>query len=244
MTSLLTQLLLDHRAAGTTINTLSDDLVPSDMGAAYRVQSETILALGPLGAWKVSPYPDSGEPVCSPLPLSYVKASGAPLPRAALHDPHIEVEIAFTLDRDLGAGATADDARAAIGSVHVALEIIASRYTDRHAVPRTAALADLQSGAGIVLGAPIGFDPTFEFGAETLALRFDNAEVAGTANGPTTDNAIRALAWLASHAHSRSTPLLAGTVIITGARLGPKPLTGKAIVATSVHLGQVTTTFE
>lgn len=244
MTSSLTRLLLAHRAAGTTIDSLPDDLVPADLAAAYRVQSETLEALGPVGAWKVSPVPESGEPACSPLPQTYLHRSGATLPRGAFHGLGIEVEIAFTLGEALPAGASAEDAREAIGSVHLALELIASRYTDRQAMARTAAFADLQSSGGIVLGEPHAFDAQVDLGSEALTLRFGGDEVAATQGGPSTDNALKALAWLATHAASRGTPLTRGTVVITGARLGPTPLSGDSAEARSPRFGSVAVAFQ
>jgi 2-keto-4-pentenoate hydratase len=244
MTSGLTQLLLEHRAAGTTIDDLPAELVPPDMDAAYAIQTETLAVLGPVGAWKVSPYPETGEPFCSPLPLSYLHRSGETLARADFHDLGIEVEIAVTLARDLDAGATAAEALAAIGSVHLALELIASRFTDRKAVPRTAVFADLQNGGGIVLGEPVRLNALPELGEEALTLVFDGEDAGSAAGGPSTENMLRSLAWLASHAAGRGLALKAGTVVITGARIGPTPFAGRLVAAKSDRFGAIEVSFK
>jgi 2-keto-4-pentenoate hydratase len=235
----LTKILLAQHAAGTTLDHLPPDLIPPDISAAYRIQNEVLDALGPVGAWKVSPFPDEGEPFCSPLPKSFVHQSGVRLPRDTFNDLGIEVEIAFTLGHDLKAGAGPNEARDAIGSVHIALELISSRYTDRSAVPRTAAFADLQSGGGIVLGEAYAFDGSKDFNQEQLTLTLDSADVATAQNGASTANALRALAWLANHAAARNLMLSKGTVIITGARIGPKSFSGEQAMGTSASFGTV-----
>ncbi len=89
MTHALTQLA--HRAAGTVIHDLPANLVPADMNDAYAVQNEMLAAIDPVGVWKVSLYPETGEPNCSPLPASSIHASGARLPLRSLTGLAIEV---------------------------------------------------------------------------------------------------------------------------------------------------------
>lgn len=243
MVAPLTEILLAQHAAGTTLDHLPPDLVPADISAAYRIQNEVIDALGPVGAWKVSPFPEEGEPFCSPLPKSFIHESGVRLPKGAFNDLGIEVEIAFTLGRDLNSGEGPNEARDAISSVHVALELISSRYSDRSAVARTAAFADLQSSGGIVLGKAHAFDGAEDFDKELLTLTLDDAEVATARNGASTANALRALVWLANHAAARNLTLSKGTVIITGARIGPKNFSGAQAMGTSASFGTVTAEF-
>lgn len=243
MTHPLTDLLLSHRNSSTTIDHLPQDLAPPDMATAYAIQDETLAAVGPIGAWKVTPFPQIGEPACSPLPSSYVQQDGARLAHAELKGLGIEVEVAVTLARDLPATATLDDVKSAIGSVHLALELIASRYTDRQSMSREAAFADLQSSGGIILGSPIAFEDMPEFGDQAMSLHLDGARAAETMTGPTTQNLLSAIAWLARHAVTRGTPLTSGTVIITGARLGPVPFSGRTAKAEASGLGSIAVTF-
>jgi 2-keto-4-pentenoate hydratase len=239
----LTKLLLAHRQAGTTIDTLPPELTPPDMATAYAIQSEVLAAIGPVGAWKVSPVPAEGQPFCSPLPASYVHGSGATLTRSGLHGLAVEVEVGLKLGRDLPAGSTVEDARAAIGSIHLALEIVASRYTDRTSVAREAAFADFQSSGAIVLGDPVAFDGLPDFAQQALSLTLDGQADASTQTGPSTGNLLSAITWLADHAASRGLPLTSGTVIITGARLGPVAFDGREAVAEGDGLGTVRAAF-
>jgi 2-keto-4-pentenoate hydratase len=247
MTNALTDLLLAHRSGGTTIDQLSADLVPPDLETAYTIQNETVAALGKVGAWKVQPIPDNGgTPACAPLLASVIHQTGVELKHADLKGLAIEVEVAVTLDRDFPQRDTpyiAKDMQPAIGSVHLAFELLASRYTDRKAVPQLAGIADLQSNAAIVLGAPVPFDTLPDVGQQAIQLLFDGTEAATTPTGPTTENLLSALAWLANHAVGRGSPLTSGTVVITGARLGPVPFAGKRAVAEAPGLGSVTANF-
>lgn len=242
----LTTLLLAQRQAGTQLTDLPADLVPQDLATAYAIQNETVAALGPIGAWKVSPMPETGTPFCSPIPAFSVHQSGSDLRRADYADFGIEVEVAVTLARDLPArdgDYTPADLRGAIGSVHVALELLASRYADRSKMPQLANFADLQSNGCVVLGPSV--DPTTlpEFGNQELNLYLDDALTETKPGGATTENVLAALAWLANHVVGRGLMLKAGDVIITGARIGPVPFAGKVARAEAPGLGVVSATF-
>ena len=248
MTNALTTLLLGQRAAGTTLANLPTDLVPATLADAYAIQTETIAALGRVGAWKVTPMPAEGEPFCSPILAGDVHASGATLQRANLPGLGVEVEVALTIATDLPAkadGYSADAVKAAIGSIHVALEVLASRYLDRKAVPRLAGFADLQSNGAVIVGPAVVSPQLPEFGAQAMSLALDGTEVQSTTGNATTENVLAALAWLADHAAARGLPLKAGDVVITGARLGPQnaTFTGTSAVATAPGLGTVSATF-
>lgn len=242
----LTTLLLQNRTAGALIADLQDALVPADREEAYRIQNETVAALGPVGAWKVAPMPETGLPFCSPILKADIVADGAVLERRRLAGLAIEVEIAFVLRHDLPAGATdyaVDEIRPAIGGILPVIEIVASRYADRRAVPQLAAIADLQSSGALVLGKALAVDALPEFGRQAMRLELDGTLAQETGEGATTANALSALAWLAGHAARRGLPLSAGTVVITGARLGPTPFSGERALASADGLGALSVRF-
>lgn len=246
MTAPLTDLLLAHRAAGTTIADLPADLVPQTADEAYTVQSETIAALGAVGAWKVQPLPETGEPFAAPILKSAVFADGAALRRADYAGLGIEVEVAITLGTDLpgkAGGYAATDIVPAIASVHIALEMLASRYADRRGVPQLAGIADLQSNGAVVLGPPVTLADLPEFGAQQMTLRLDGKDAGTTSGDATTANMLGALAWLANHTAARGLPLTAGTVVITGARIGPVAFSGQSVLAEAPGLGSVSASF-
>ncbi len=246
MTHKLTDILLQHRASGMLIQDLPQDLEPQTAEDAYRIQNETVTALGPVGAWKVQPMPESGLPFASPILASNVLADGAAMTAADYPSIGIEVEVAVTLSRDLpmrDGDYKAEEMPSAIASFHLAFEILASRFVDRSQVAKLTGIADLQHSGAVVLGPAISFDALPEFGQQPIVLEMDDAPVASTPGNASTANMMAALAWLANHAAERNLPLKAGNVVITGARLGPVPLTGRQIKAHAEGLGSVSATF-
>lgn len=245
-TNALTTLLLDQRANRTTIDTLPEDLVPQTRDAAYLVQDETVAALGAVGAWKVAPMPAEGVPFAAPILAQNVHGSGGVLAAADLPGLGIEVEVAVTLSKDLpgkAVGTSADDVKAALGSIHLAIEVLASRYTDRSKVPQLAGIADMQSGGAVVLGEALAATDLPEFGKQAMSLSFNGEVVQTSVGNATTENVLTSIAWLAGHAASRGKPLKAGNVIITGARLGPLPFNTGEVVAEAPGLGHVSVRF-
>ncbi|WP_108398641.1 2-keto-4-pentenoate hydratase [Devosia submarina] len=246
MTHPLTDLLLTHRQSGTLISSLPDYVVPRDAAEAYRVQTESVKALGPVGAWKVQPIPQSGEPFASPILANTVFPDGAALKSADFPGLAIEVEVAVTIGHDLPAresGYAAGDMREVIASLHVGLEILASRFPDRTKNPQLVGIADLQNSGGVVLGPAIAAEELPEFAQQQMSLQFDGAEVQSTTSGAATDNMLAALAWLANHAAARGLPLKKGDVVITGSRLGPISFAGEQVFAAAEGLGTVSCTF-
>lgn len=234
----LTDRLLESYRGGQKL--AGADTLPADLAETYRIQTELALALGEIGAWKLAPVPAEDAPSCSPLPASVIAQNGA---RIAADGTRAEVEIAVTLAADLDEDRpyTPEDLRAAIAGVHLALEFIGSRYADPAQMPALATSADLQNNVAIVLGPLVSFDELPEFAQQDIAL-FDNGnEIARTEGNSSTAATLSALAWLARHARSRGLPLRAGTVVITGARIGPIEVDGPALEARASGLGTVTT---
>lgn len=246
MTFPLTELLLSHRAKGVLIESLSPDLVPSDLETAYRVQTETAMALGPVGAWKVQPFPEHGEPAASPVLNSTVFGDKAALELSQFADPGIEAEIAVTLNRDLPLRETdygVHEVRDAVGSFHLAIEVIASRFLDREKQPALAGIADLQNNGAVIVGAARSGANWPELGQQSISLIVDGTEIGRVEGGATTANMLRSLAWLANHAAKRGLPLKTGDVIITGARIGSLPLHGRTVTVTADLFEPVTARF-
>jgi 2-keto-4-pentenoate hydratase len=241
----LIDLLLGARTSGLPISALPAEHAPATLDDAYAVQTATITALGPIGAWKVGPLPAGGAPKCSPILARDVHPTGTSFATADLPGVEIEVEIAFKLATAFphqSGSYSLDDARAAIGTVHIALELVGSRYTDRKAVPPLASIADLQSNAAVIVGPGLPLAGLPDFSALPMDMHFGTEEAGRIDGQQSTENALGALAWLARHAADRHLPLKPGDIIITGARLGPTPPTASHIVASSPVLGTVETT--
>ena len=133
----------------------------------------------------------------------------------------IEVEIAVTLGADLPVYVSPDQLIAGIAGVHLAYELLRSRYADRDQVAFPSLLADHLSNAGIVLGTGHSLEADLRLDNLVIELLRDSASVATSSSGPTLQYVLFQLAWLATHAAARGIPLRGGTVILTGARIGP-----------------------
>ncbi|MCS6758845.1 MAG: hypothetical protein MO852_07275 [Candidatus Devosia euplotis] len=108
--------------------------------------------------------------------------------------------------------------KAAIASLHPALEMVASPFVDRDSIDAKVKLGDLQSNGTVVVGPAL--DAAIKAALATLpvTLLLDGAQAKSSANGASWPEIVAALVWLAGHAASRGMPLTAGQVIITGSR--------------------------
>jgi 2-keto-4-pentenoate hydratase len=217
-------LLVEARQSGHRMADLPEDSSPTDIEQAYAIQDATVRQLGTVGGWKVSPMRLGAPPNCAPIAASLIHASPAHFVYGTASTPEVEVEVAVRLGCDLpprGTAYEADEMRAAIVSLHPAIEILSSRFTDRKAVSPLTALADIQSNAAVVIGMGLQDWQEVELGRVVMRLRIAGEECAATEGGPDTSNVLAALAWLANHVAARCGGLRAGDVVITGARLGP-----------------------
>lgn len=233
-------LLVAARRDGQPLADLPPGLQPTTVAQAYAIQDEVLRTHGEIGGWKVAPA--DAEPRCAPIPARHIRSSPASFTAQELPRPEAEIEIALTLGRDLPPRATpytVDDVRAAIATVHPAIEILNSRFTDRKAVSALTAAADSQSNAAVVLGEGRPDGTGLEFAEVAMRLRLNGAEAAYTPGGAATAVVLSALAWLANHAAARCGGLKAGQVIITGARLGPTAVAGMSVDAEAEGLGTV-----
>lgn len=222
------------------------EVAPATIDDAYQIQDATAMRFGGIGGWKLSPLRPDGEPTCSSIGAHHILASSAIVPLPSLRTV-IEVEIAVKFAANLLEGErpfTLDEVRSAIGSVHLAIEVCGSRFTDPKALPPNFANADSQSNIAVIVGPARRDWQEIEFRDLAMTLYIDSNEVATTKGGPSTEGTLAALTWLANHAAKRCGGLRAGQVVITGARIPPTPLqTGSRVFAEAAGLGSVALEF-
>lgn len=222
------QLLAAARESHVPIKEFPPDLIPRNIGDAYAIQDIFGREQGFYG-WKVGVAKDGHEPHCALLLGNAARRSPLAVSRATSGIEDVELEIAVTLQKDLapiGRDYRPAEIEAAIGSLHLALELVGSRFENRRVVSPLSAIADHQSNVGVLLGAPLADWPGVDLAALTLRLRLDGREMATVSRGASLAGMLAQLAWLARHAADRHAGLRAGDVIITGARIGPVPVTG------------------
>jgi 2-keto-4-pentenoate hydratase len=154
----------------------------------------------------------------------------------------IECELALRLARDLPASATPYTAEAvtpAIGAVMPAFELIEDRNADYKQTSALSIIADNCWNAGIVLGAPVDYDPARPLDGIAGRLTINDARThEGRTDGP-----LATLAWIANLAAGQGRPLTAGMVVITGSVIPTLPIApGDRFVFTLEGLGNVEVT--
>jgi len=131
--------------------------------------------------------------------------------------------VAFVLARDLGPRSKAYDEHevvAAIGEVHLVLELLGNRYDDPSVVPFPEMLADGANNEGLFVG------PVLERG---LTLPLESFPVAITGIGGfhleragrhPDGHPVKPLVWLANFLRDRGERLRAGQIVTTGSYAG------------------------
>jgi 2-keto-4-pentenoate hydratase len=199
---------------------------PASAEDAYKVQDAVMAKLGPAAGWKVGAGSPTSEPSCAPvLPGGIIELSSAPLPVPA--QTGIEVELAVRFAHGFAASTkapTADDVYAAIGSVHVAMELCASRLAIGAKASPFTALADNGMNLGFVIGPKAELDVR-TWGLEHGSRQIARAIVAGktvieTTGGHTHQDLFTLLVWQVGHVVTRRGGLPAGSVIATGSWTG------------------------
>ncbi len=141
-------------------------------------------------------------------------------------EPSLECEIAFCLRTDLdGADPGLSDAAVvdAIGSCHLACEIIDNRYGDPLRVGVPSLLADDFFHAGFVIGAAKQDWQQQDFTALDAAIEIDGARATGNASNVL--SALDAMRWLLRKLASTAERLRAGDIILTGSIVPPTRMT-------------------
>jgi 2-keto-4-pentenoate hydratase len=224
--------LLSARRDRTLLADLPADLRPTTIAEAYAIQDASVRRHGEVRGWKVGPARNGDEPRCSPLTAS-VLVSPASVPGTRLVPLELELEVAATLAADLaprGRAYSVEDVAAAIGSLHLAFELIGSRFEDRRRVSPLTAVADQQSNAGVVIGPGLTAWRELDLSTVDLTLALDGEQVGAARGGASTAALLDLVTWLANHAAARGAGLRSGEVIITGARLGPRPVPSAGLI--------------
>jgi 2-keto-4-pentenoate hydratase len=143
------------------------------------------------------------------------------VPVRRLLQPLVEAEIAFRLSADLeGPDVDAEEARAAVGEVYAALEVVDSRIADWD-IAAVDTIADNASAALFVLspeGLPV--DDSDMRGLRMELRRGRRVISSGSGSDNCMGDPVRGLAWLAREACRQGEPLRAGMLVLAGA-LGP-----------------------
>jgi 2-keto-4-pentenoate hydratase len=248
-------LLYRHWRDGTQLDSLPEDLRPTDRAQAYAVQG-CIEAYSdqPLYGWKIAATSIAGQkhigvdgPLAGRILAERVIADGGGCVLGNNLMKVAELEFAFRMGRDLPPRAepyVQDEVMAAVATLHPAIEIPDSRYRHFETVGLAQLVADNACAHRFLLG-PAAPDSWRDL---DLAAHPGRATRNGTPAGEGIGSNVLggpaiALTWLANELSRHGMTLAAGQVVTTGTCLVPLPIAaGDHIEGDLGVLGRVSVT--
>jgi 2-oxo-3-hexenedioate decarboxylase len=165
------------------------------------------------------------------------RPAGGTLSRKTFVHPRAEPEIAFRLQQPLSGRIDTAAARAAIGAVAAAVEIIDSRYRDFR-FSLTDVVADNSSSSAFVVGSWL--EPTFDFGDLPMQLLIDGEVRQTGSSAAILGHPLESLVNAARLAAERGESLRAGDIVMAGAATAAEALApGQHVQAVVERLGTV-----
>jgi 2-keto-4-pentenoate hydratase len=217
--TMLSQQLADARADHTTLASLSPELVPADMSAAYAIQHELLASRGArIGGWKIGAKSAEGAIQGAPLPATDLHVDGMHLPHAHYKPLGLELEIAFRFGRRFEPSAKAYhevEVLEAVDSMAATIEIVASRFAQWPNVDKLAQLADLQNHGALIVGEFAKYRRDFPFVAPALDFTFGGQDVLKTTPSNPCGDPRRLLTWLVNHCTQRHGIAVTPDMIVT-----------------------------
>ena len=233
------ELLWRHWQEGSRIAALPEALRPATRAEGYAVQAQLEeRSTEPLFGWKIAATSKAGQehinvdgPLAGRLLAENMRGSGAEVPLGNTLMRVAEAEFAFRMGRDLpprDLPYSAEEALAAVATLHPAIEIPDSRYAVFTEVGAPQLIADNSCAHLFVLGpeapgpwrdvdlATYGVTARVMRGTELIKREGTGANVLG---GPAI-----ALAWLANELSGLGLTLRAGQVVLTGTCVVPVPI--------------------
>ncbi len=215
--------LLSRRVAGTKAPRLAKEHRPENVNDALDIQSSMIdLNSDEVGGWKCLLPLAEDKLVVAPIFSQTIQRGKQCTLFADNNVVRIEPEIAFVLHKDLPAnndGYSEEEINAAIGSCHMALELMQSRFSDDSGAEFYEKLADCLVNQGMFIGPEIARKKAFDASEISVSISQGENEqhFAGKHPNPTPQSPIY---WLINYMTRRGTDFKAGNAIITGSYCG------------------------
>jgi len=246
---------------GLVMSALPADCRPIDRSAGYAIQAALAdNSTDPPVGWKIAATNPAGQrhinvegPIAGRLLAEKMHAVGQVLPFGANRMRVAEPEFAFRFaaalpPRENGAAYDVETVMAAVGSLHPAIEVPDSRFTDFTAVGAAQLIADNACARDFVLGpaAPDGWQDLNLAAHPVVAVRRRGEELlerAGSGANVLGDPRA-ALCWLVNEVTALGYVLEAGEVVTTGTCLDPIPIQpGDAVSADFGAIGRIEVSF-
>ena len=220
-------LLWETWQARRQIDALPADCRPGSLAEAYAVQDGLAESAGlgiagyKIGATNAQVQARFGvdAPFSGRLFTDFVSASPLRVPANAVNFYAIEAEFDFVMGRALAprdAPYTRDEVGQAVASVHPAIEVPDSRYTDWLSMKAPDLIGDNAIGCMLCLGSAAEGGLAHDLAGQPVIVRV-NGEVASEGAGSNVlGDPWNVMVWLANHLSTRGLTLEAGHVVTTG----------------------------
>ncbi|NTV97217.1 MAG: hydratase [Thiobacillus sp.] len=201
---------------------------PVDAEQAYAVQRAVwrmLVGDSRPSAWKVGAAAPDAPPFAAPVLPSRLAWGPVHLSAGLFTGLGVEAEIALRFARDLPARPEPYDRTeilAAIGSAHVAMELVDTRLADAEAAGPYWRLADNQVNGALVLGDAIADWRAADWSECAVRITADDREVATGTGRPPLGDILHCLPWWLAHVGGAR----AGDIVTTGAWTGMHPVAG------------------
>lgn len=226
---------------------------PRDLDEGYAVQAALGALAGRHFGWKIAATSAAGQrhigvtaPLAGPLFERFALEGGARIAAGDLHMAVAEPEFAFRFARPIRPGDAHDREAvlAAVGKLHLAIEVPDSRFEDFARASAPQLVADAACARWFVLGR----EAKGWRGRDLAAVPVTIGDDAGTVHEGSGANALgdprTALAWLVADRLDRGIAIEAGCVVTTGTCAAPLPIApGRIVTARFGDLGRVAVVF-
>jgi len=226
---------------------------PGSASLAYDAQDQlSDLIDSPSTGWKVGATSPASQhklgvkaPICGPVFERTMFDSGGSVDLSDFHhQPGLESEFAFTIGltvRPGGPAMSALMAREMVATVHVAIELVCSRFEENFEVDPALLVADGALHAGLVLGPGLKPEAVPDLVSHELRTLVDDDEIAAGTGAEVLGDPYESLAWLCNHLNKRGLTLPSGSVVTTGAATGLHVTgAGQKVATDGGTLGSVT----
>ena len=248
------RLLVQHWGAGTRLDRLPDELRPATRAEGYAIQERWGHRSAVFG-WKIAATSEAGQrhinvdgPLAGRLLADMLIDDGATVSLATNLMRVAELEIAFRFGADLTlrpAPYSVDEVMSAVATLHPAIELPDSRYTNFTAVGAPQLIADDACANRFILGPAV----TRPWRDIDLAAHRVSATVAGKSRhdgegANVLGDPRRALTWIANELSGLGIAIRAGQAVITGTCVVPIPVVpGDTVNASYGEFGNLSVKF-
>jgi 2-keto-4-pentenoate hydratase len=223
--------LRDARRRHARMDALPEACRPPTIPDGYRVQDALVALMGEaVVGWKIGSTSKKAQaivgttgPFAARILASNFHASPAALPADAFFMRALEAEFAFRLGADLPARGEPygrDEVIAATASLHPAIEISDSRFTDWAKAGAPSLIADNGNEGQVIFGAAVDDWRGLDLPGHRAAMIVNGETVAEGSGANVLGDPVEALVWLANDQRQRGDGLRAGQAVITGSCTG------------------------